>query len=310
MSPSRMRNGSLSTRWPSGWASGSALCSAARIHLAMVPARLRRPLAGLITLVDAPGRRRSTPAPGSGDLPVPDWLPQRQRGLLPDRLLARGWARRQPRLRLAAAGAVARHGDPLHPAGGPRAEPRVVPRGGGRDRCLCGREPGSGPSGRVAGPRRNPRAGRDPGANRPLSVVGERSPEATLDAVREAGRAVALGAGLSLALGLAAAFFEHRRPLPAATIRRANRAVAAGAPPSRRWSAWQVSWSSPETRRAGSATGSTSSSRRAAPKARRDRAGFSSTPGPNATTFGGSRWTTRARPRCSVRGPEASTTAI
>ncbi len=61
------------------------------------------------------------------------------------------------------------------------------------------------------------------------SVVSERSPEATLDAVREAGRAVALGAGLSLALGLAAAFFEHRRPLPAATIRRANRAVAGGA---------------------------------------------------------------------------------
>ena len=82
-------------------------------------------------------------------LAVPDRLPQRQRRLLPDRLSARrsGLAA-GTRPRLAAAGRVARHGDPLHaawrcPRG--RAGGRSL-GGGGRARRLPGGRRGSGPA--------------------------------------------------------------------------------------------------------------------------------------------------------------------
>ncbi len=140
------------------------------------------------------------------------------------------------------------------------------------------------------------------------SVVDERSPEATLDAVREAGRAVALGTALSLSLGLAVAFAERRRPLSAATLRRANKAVAAGAAGAAviglagfvlitgdpaDWIGDRVdeflTQSSPE--------GTQGSSR------------FQFNAGTERDDLGGSHWTTRATPRCSGRAPEASTTA-
>jgi hypothetical protein len=61
------------------------------------------------------------------------------------------------------------------------------------------------------------------------SVIDQRDDAATLGALRDAGRMVTLGFVLSLALGLAAAFAERRRPISDETLRRANRVVAVAA---------------------------------------------------------------------------------